>query len=225
MKKIIQTNIIKRPKVLLIASVLVVLALIAALALVFTGLYFVKQNTSASLVKEGLKKAALVVEVEKNKTGGYPTTIDGLLSVSNKVKLTGGGSFDGMSFCIAGTSTDESVLFHIDSLKSKSDILSGGCESGPKGSVPLMPSGLAIAFASSDSIKMTWNKSIYASGYTLQCSTVKEFNNPVTVEVTDAEGICAGLKPDTTYYYRVKATNSAGVSAWSAESQFKTNIK
>jgi hypothetical protein len=224
MKKFIPTNIIKNPKVVLVAGVAAALIIVATL--VVAGLYLVKQNTSASLVKEELNKVVSVMKDEKGKNGGYPASIDGLLSVSDKVELTGGGSFDGLSYCVAATSaSDDSIVFHVDSTKSVSDILNGDCESGSDVSVPSAPSGIAVAFASSDSIKLTWNKTAFATSYSLQCSVNKEFSNPTTVDSTNNEGVCTGLKPGTAYFYKVKAVNSAGASVWSMTSSYKTNAK
>jgi hypothetical protein len=224
MKKNLLTSIAKNRKALLIIGA-VVAVLIIVLS-VFFGLYFVKQNTNASILKEELKKVVSVMQDEKNKTGGYPATIDGLMPITDEVKLTGGGSFDGVSYCVAATSvSDDSIVFHVDSTKSANDILNGDCKSGSGVSVSAAPSGMAVAFASFDTMKLTWNKTYYASSYTLQCSVSKEFDNPITVDSAINEGVCTGLKPATRYYYRVKATSSAGASDWSIVSNYKTNSK
>ena len=203
-----------------IIGLLVVTLLVIA---IMAGLNLWHQNTTNSQVKDELNKVAIAMESKRKETGAYPATISDIITISSNVKLSDGSSFDGTTYCITGTSTsNKSIVFHIDSTKSTQGPLAGSCETGANIPDPSVPGGLAVAFASSVSIKVAWNSSPRAINYTLQCSTDSNFSNSIATKVTDTAGTCENLKPNTTYYYRVKATNNTGDSAWSSSQRMKT---
>lgn len=87
-------------------------------------------------------------------------------------------------------------------------------------SVPSAPVATASTEASARSFVANWNASEYAVGYVLDVSTDADFSTLIS----GAEPIDAGartswtlvnLTPDTTYYYRVRAYNSIGLSTYS----------
>ena len=81
--------------------------------------------------------------------------------------------------------------------------------------VPSTPTGLAAAATSSTAIAVSWNSSAGATSYTLQTST----DNSTWSDLVTQAGISfshTGLTASTIHYYRVKATNSVGSSAYSA---------
>lgn len=203
-----------------------VVVLIAVVLAIIAGLYYWQKNTVIATVKDELKKVVPAMESEKSKTGAYPITIANILAASSdKVKLTGSSSFDGTSYCITGKSTsDESIIFHINSAKVNDGPQTGSCETGSDIPAPSAPGGIAVDFASSSEIKVSWNAAIYATGYTLQCSTDSGFKDPISVETSDTTGTCGNLKSNTVYYYRVKATNNVGDSAWPVPSNISTSI-
>lgn len=200
------------------------LVVVITMAVVVGGLYWWGKYHTVSQVKDELKKAVLVMESKYNETGAYPASItDTIASSNDKVVLSGSSSFDGTTYCISGiSSSDKSVVLHVDSTKASQGPQSGTCETRSDLPVSPAPGGLAVAFASSDGIKVTWNATLYAKSYSIQCSTDNSFSNPITTDVTDNSGMCENLKPNTTYYCRVKATNSVGDSAWSATLQAST---
>jgi Tfp pilus assembly protein PilE len=200
-KHIIMTIIVAVVTVIIIASVVVV------------GLYFWHKNTLISQVKNDLNKVALVMESNHTKTGAYPASIPDINTKNSK--LSGGSSFDGTTYCVSGvSSTDKTIIFHINSTSPNSP-QSGNCVTGSDIPIPSMPGNLAVAFATTSNIKLTWNTTPYAANYTLQCATDDQFISSVSVKVTTTYGLCNKLQSGIIYYCRVMATNKKGNSDWS----------
>ncbi|MDN5205235.1 RHS repeat-associated core domain-containing protein [Fulvivirgaceae bacterium BMA10] len=82
------------------------------------------------------------------------------------------------------------------------------------------PSGLAITVASHQQLDVSWtDNTALEDNYVLERSTMACFCEPahvVTVNANVTSYQDTGLTPETTYYYRVKATSAAGSSNWSA---------
>jgi glucan endo-1,3-alpha-glucosidase len=84
--------------------------------------------------------------------------------------------------------------------------------------VPGAPTGLA-ATASSGQVSLTWSASSGATSYSVYRSTSSggEGMAPIAAGLTTPAFTDTGLANGTTYFYKVAAVNSAGVSAQSAE--------
>jgi regulation of enolase protein 1 (concanavalin A-like superfamily) len=86
-------------------------------------------------------------------------------------------------------------------------------------SAPLSPTNLAAAAQSSTAINLTWtDNAVNETGYRIERATAEDFSGEVEVFNVGADATSfsdTGLNPSTTYYYQVRATNSAGDSAYS----------
>ena len=71
---------------------------------------------------------------------------------------------------------------------------------------------------------LKWHTSGDAASYALQISTTSDFSGLVTDEsgITDTSISISGLSNNTTYFWRVNGTNSAGTGAWSVPRSFTT---
>lgn len=93
------------------------------------------------------------------------------------------------------------------------------------------PSGLKASDTSNTSIVLTWNRIKGINRYAIQYSTSSKFSNPqyaVPTGVTNKDKAFRsinGLKPATTYYFRIRGTTDGGknVSDWSKSYKRKTS--
>ena len=71
---------------------------------------------------------------------------------------------------------------------------------------------------------VTWLSSATAASYGLQIDDDPGFGSPLVnvTGITNLYYINSGLATNTTYYWRVNATNTAGTSAWSSSWSFST---
>jgi hypothetical protein len=76
-----------------------------------------------------------------------------------------------------------------------------------------------------DTIMMAWYSQIHTASYTLQISNTASFTDLIvnTTDLTDTSDAVTGLAGNTTYYWRVFATNVAGDGALSESWQFTTS--
>jgi fibronectin type 3 domain-containing protein len=117
----------------------------------------------------------------------------------------------------ASTSLSESEIASI-----KAAISSGSYSSGPGGSAPSAPTGVNATAASSSSITVTWNTVSNATGYTIYRSGSASGNYSQVGTSSTTSYTNTGLQSDTTYYYKVSATNANGTSSQSAYTSAKT---
>jgi chitinase len=75
-------------------------------------------------------------------------------------------------------------------------------------------------------IRLTWNASTGATSYSVQVSTNSFFSDTLinSSGITDTSYLLNNLSSNTTYYWRVKASNSSGASGWSEVRSFKTAV-
>ncbi len=92
--------------------------------------------------------------------------------------------------------------------------------------VPVLSSPADNAANVATSLTLVWNPSGGATSYEVQVSTQSNFSTTVV----DESGLSAtslqvsGLAHETTYFWRVNATNTAGTSDWSTTRQFTTIV-
>src|SRR5262249_10058857 len=88
----------------------------------------------------------------------------------------------------------------------------------PSGSAPTAPSGLSATAASTSQINLSWtDNSSNETGFKIERATDSGFTQNLTLVTTTAAGVTSysntGLTSNTTYYYRVRATNASGDSS------------
>lgn len=89
---------------------------------------------------------------------------------------------------------------------------------------PVLTSPSNNATGLTTTLKLTWNPVTTATGYTLEVSKNPDFSTLVVDNktLTTNEFTVSGLEEDTTYYWRVRASNSAGNSPYSLVRTFRT---
>jgi hypothetical protein len=104
--------------------------------------------------------------------------------------------------------------------------------SGPKASllpdVPVLLSPADSAVTVAITPTLTWSASAGATSYTIQLSSNQVFDSAVVNDSSVAQTIftvSGFLANNTLYYWRVKAKNGAGASAWSTVFSFTTDIE
>ncbi|MCP4133780.1 MAG: fibronectin type III domain-containing protein [bacterium] len=93
--------------------------------------------------------------------------------------------------------------------------------------LPEAPGNLLAAAESSNQVKLTWNdNSNNEQGFKLERSTDSGFTSAATISLANntAGYTDTDLTPETTYYYRVKADNTAGESTYSNEAAATTAV-
>lgn len=91
-------------------------------------------------------------------------------------------------------------------------------------SVPLLSSPVDGAINQAIPVSLAWNSSTQAVRYHVQLATDALFSALVLLDtaVTSTSRSTGALAPNTTYYWRVRATNYAGTSGWSGVRSFST---
>jgi len=95
--------------------------------------------------------------------------------------------------------------------------VSGGSSGGGSTAVPASPSALEAGAASANAITVSWSdNSADESGFKLErSSNGVDFSEIASLGANAASFADTGLPPKTSYWYRVRAFNGAGLSAYS----------
>ena len=110
---------------------------------------------------------------------------------------------------VAGNSMDESTSGFLTSLPPDAPVL---CSPADK------------VIHSPDSITMIWNSQIHTEAYLMDVSTVDDYSELFVSEtVTDTAFTLTGLEENSTYYWRVRPYNVAGVGLFSEDWSFTTS--
>jgi hypothetical protein len=91
--------------------------------------------------------------------------------------------------------------------------------------IPKAPNNLRTSAGGASRIVLTWNdRATNETGYTIQRSRSRSFNSPTTVDraANRTRYTVTGLSGSTKYYFRVRASNASGPSAWSKRAPAKT---
>lgn len=174
------------------------------------------------------KRAWFLISYEMNlvqkSNGAYPVTVPKIEDYDD-IKFEGGGSFDGLSYCVSATSEkDKSIVWHIKSTDNPAKPIVGDCMDDENVSKPAQPGSFAVSQTSSESIGLIWQQSLYANEYTARCSADSLFDEDVRENKTDKNSTTIDdLKKNNTYFCQVKVSNSSGDSDWSAIITTKTS--
>jgi titin len=88
--------------------------------------------------------------------------------------------------------------------------------------VPIAPVNNASNMAVTDTL--SWNAVAQASAYSVQVSADSTFMNPQMFTLSKTSQIVTGLVNNTSYFWRVNATDAGGTSVWSSKYRFVTII-
>lgn len=201
---------------------MVIIGILATITVVSYGSW--RKSILTAQVKSDLNGVVSAMESVRTFNNGYPVVLPTTIVASNGVAFSGGGSADGKSYCVDGMSVEyPTITYYIDSSSGEQGAQVGTCATRP--AVPAVPANLAVVSTTGTQINLSWSASAVATSYTTQCAS----NTAYTVgmqESTQATttGSVTGLNGGSTYYCRVKATNSVGSSGWSANVTATTAI-
>ena len=217
MEYIIQNNHLEpvEPKKFpVVKLVLLVVSVIAIAAVTIIVIITLRNNGLVNDVQTALKTVPSAMKAAA-KGGGYQSTIPTSVTTKDDVQLEGGGSYDGMTYCVTGTNKkNASIKYYIDSTMTTPQ--KGSCETTAHLPVPGVTPQLSISFTGSDQLGLTWQSASYAQSYIIQCATDMAFSqNIVIVTSKTLSARCTNLKPGMLYHVRVRAVNSTP-GAWSS---------
>ena len=212
LKKIIN----RRTVIVIVVTIFLIIITIAVTRLI-------NKSNLSNRVKEGLVLISDEMNLAKKSNGAYPVTVPKIEDYDD-IKFEGGGSFDGLAYCISATSDkDKAIIWHIKSSDNLIEPSTGGCTDDENISKPSQPVSFAVSQTSSNSIGLMWQKSLYADNYTVQCSTDSVFTKDLKEIETDKNSATIdNLESNSTYFCQVKASNKVGDSDWSAIITTKT---
>ena len=137
----------------------------------------------------------------------------------------GGVNGDVVQFFVGGTAAQTYVYASGGITKLHLSVGSSGGGTPPAAPVPSSPANNATNVSTSPTLQ--WNASAGATSYQVQVSTSSDF----TATVFNQSGITGtqvtvspALDNNTTYYWRVNASNTSGTSDWSATRSFTTEV-
>jgi len=103
-------------------------------------------------------------------------------------------------------------------------VITGGIAPPPPSGAPYAASDLIATSSGTGQVKLSWDAGNGASSYNLYraAQSGDESATPVVTGITGTTYTDTGLNDGTTYYYRVAAVNSAGLSGFSVEAYATT---
>jgi hypothetical protein len=99
----------------------------------------------------------------------------------------------------------------------------GNDDGGGSTTTPSAPTGVTATAQSSSSISISWSAVSGATSYKVYYATSSSGTKSLVYTVTSTSYTHTGLTANTTYYYYVKAVNSAGESGYSSSTSAKTS--
>ena len=205
--------------------VISVIAILAAITIISYGAW--RTQTATNSVKSDLVNAASAMESARTFASAYPLTIPSTFSASSGVTVNLAIP-DTKTFCLNGTSAvSASIQYYIDNLTQINGATLGTCVGRILTSVPTQVTSVTSTTVSL-TIQVNWTIASpnYATSYLAQCSIDPSFITGIisnTVSgATTATATVSGATVGTTYYCRVKASNSTTASDWSSTTTVNT---
>jgi fibronectin type 3 domain-containing protein len=140
------------------------------------------------------------------------------------------GTASGTSYTHTGLDANTTYYYYIKAVNSagesgyssfssaKTPSSSGGGDGGGTTTKPSAPSGVSATAQSSSSIKVTWNTVSGAASYKVYYEKGSDDTKMLADTASGTSYTHTGLDANTTYYYYIKAVNSAGESDYSSYS-------
>lgn len=197
--------------------VIVIIGILAGISIVSYGSW--QRSATAAKVKSDLNAVIAAMDSYRTYNNAYSTTVPSSVVASSGVVLAG-GSADGLSYCVDGTSSSNATItYYVASEVKAQGPLSGTCATRPTITAPGVPAGLAVTSFTATSVSLSWTRSSNAVTYNLQCASDAGYISGLqSASVTDptASGTVTGLSGVSSYYCRINATNANSTSAWSS---------
>jgi prepilin-type N-terminal cleavage/methylation domain-containing protein len=204
--------------------VIAVIGILAGIGVVSYGAW--RTSINQNQVKSELAAAASAMESSRNFDAGYPGSVPPTYAGNDDVTVSGGSSDAGKSYCLDGVSVaNNAIQFYIDNTIQQSGAAAGTCATRTLQNAPTIPSNIVLGSPTASSVALTWTGATGATGYVTQCASDPAFIYGLkeTSVGTSTNATITGLTPSSSFYCRVKASNNAGVSAWSATSNSTTS--
>ena len=130
------------------------------------------------------------------------------------------------TYSATGLSNTTTYYFRVRATNSYGDSANSATASAVPGLYPAAPSGLSANAISSSQINLSWtDNSNNETGFKVDQATSSDFSTGLTTVTVGANVNTyneTGLPSNTTYYYRVRATNATGDSANTSTASAKT---
>jgi hypothetical protein len=213
-----------------------------SLALSDSGFYYVIVKNSAGQDSSGAKvtmQCAPVISQKLAATTAVNAASQTQISVTVNADATPAPTyqwyFNGQAIATNGTSAAYSKTWAITDTGTYKVIVSNaaGKDSTFTKLIVNLPPGTPVLVSPADaavnqpvSLTLTWNKIAIASSYYVQVASDTAFATVVASDstLTDTVKTVSALSNSTTYYWRVRAKNTVGVSSWTVRRSFTTII-
>ena len=137
-------------------------------------------------------------------------------STSSSGTYSSVGDVTTTSYTNTGLTAGTTYYYKVSAYNSAGESAQSSSVSAKPESIPSTPTGVWAEVASSSSIQVGWSSVTGATGYKVYRSTSSSGTYSKVGDATTTSYTDTGLTANTTYYYKVSATNSAGESAQSS---------
>ncbi|WP_162426761.1 LamG-like jellyroll fold domain-containing protein [Pontibacter pudoricolor] len=176
------------------------------------------------VLNEALNKVRIVYT--SNDTGGpilYRESPTSVIQFGSQMTLLDGGTYNNSTSTKDNFTTDI-VILASSSTQAVGVLATDGSSPQTVPAAPVLASPANQSANMAVSVSLSWNASANANTYEAQLSTSSSFSTIAFSQsgIPSTAVTVNGLAYNTTYYWRIRASNEAGVSAWSAIWSFST---